>query len=464
MKNISSRIFGTFTATCILSAALAHSVSAQVSTDDFNALKKAVDALGDKVQKLEQTHDQDQKAHEQDQQTIQQLQQQLLETKTAVTNAQQTADTVAKAQAAAPAPGSSEGPLHNVTMVGDAEVQFGKTAGQHATFQFADFAPVFLYRASDDVLFEAGFDIFLNNNSDMNGNRAPGSSTSLNLTFATLDYLVNDYMTLQAGEMLLPLGTYNERNAGWLNKIPDNPLVCDDLIPGSGVGVQLRGAVPIGESGQMATYAVYAVNGPSSGTSNSIANAGALDLAGNTGSSANWHPNPSGGGRIGWFYPWKAHYDVELGLSGQTGQWSDSGNRQWSAGVLDAALHLGPNIELKGQYVKTWVETDDLGKIGPKGYYLQAGYKLAGLNLELPYINNFELVGRYDREDDSGLFGGGVGVTKTSRYTAGMIYYFSNTLLFEADYEWWKSHGAAPQPFSTPGAPTSFVLQLSYGF
>lgn len=452
---IPSFIFGTVAAACIIGVALPQPASAQVSADDFNALKKVVEQLGDKVQKLEQTHEQDQKTHQQDQQVIQQLQQQLGETKTAVTNAQQTADSVAKAQAANPAVNASQGPLHNVTMVGDAEVQFGKTSGQHGAFTLADFAPVFLYRASDDVLFEAGFDIINNNNAGPP--RAPGYSTSVNLTFATLDYLLNDYMTLEAGQMLLPLGTYSERGAGWLNKIPDDPLVRDDLLPQTGTGVQLRGAVPVGESGQMITYAVYGDNGPSSGTGTATAT-GDLDLAGNVGDTPNWHNSPSGGGRFGWFYPWKPHSDFELGLSGQTGAWSDSGNRSWSAAVVDAALHLGPNIEVKGEYIDTWVETDDAGKLRPDGWWIQAGYKLAGLNLEMPYINNVELVSRYDRENDDGLTAGGAAATKTDRYTAGGVYYFSNTLLFEADYEWLISHGLAPLP------PNRFILQLSYGF
>lgn len=456
MKFISP-IIGTVAGVCVMATALPQSASAQVSTDDFNALKKAVDQLNDKLEKVEQTNSQDQ-------QIIQQLQQQLGQTQAAVTNAQQTADQVAKDQAALPAPGASQGPLHNVTMVGDAEFQFGKIAGQHATAALADFAPIFLYRANDDILFEAGFDIMLNNNTDVNGNRAPGSSTSVSLSFATLDYLVNDYVTLEAGQILLPLGTYSERNAGWLNKIPDDPLVRDDLLPESGAGLELRGSLPVGDSGQMVTYAVYGVNGPSSGASNSIATAGSLDLAGNVGDTPNWHSNPSGGGRIGWFFPLKPHYDFELGLSGQIGEWSDSGDREWSAGVVDAALHLGENIEIKGEYINTWVQTDDLGMINPKGEYVQASYKLAGLGLEMPYINNVELVGRYDRENDDGLFGGGAGNTKTERYTAGLVYYLSNTLLVEADYEWWHSEGASPQPFNYPGAPNSFVAQLSYGF
>ena len=45
---------------------------------------------------------------------------------------------------------------------------------------------------------------------------------------------------------------------------------------------------------------------------------------------------PSEGGRIGWFYPWKPHYDIELGLSGQTGEWNTDG-KLWQAGVIDAA-------------------------------------------------------------------------------------------------------------------------------
>ena len=80
---------------------------------------------------------------------------------------------------------------------------------------------------------------------------------------------------------------------------------------------------------------------------------------------------------------------------------------------------------------------------------MQAGYKLAGLNLELPVINNVELVNRYDSIHD------GLG-TRTRRYTLGYIYYFSNTLLFEGDYEFLHS--------TDPTVKDQLVLQLSYGF
>jgi hypothetical protein len=163
------------------------------------------------------------------------------------------------------------------------------------------------------------------------------------------------------------------------------------------------------------------------------------------------HSDPSGGGRIGWFVPFKAHTDLELGVSGQTGQWDNNGQKNWSALVIDAALHITPYFEAKGEYINTWQETADMGTVRPRGWWVQAGYKLAGLNLDLPVVNDLELMGRFDNLND------GLGTT-TDRVTAGFVYYLSNTLLFEGDYEFVHSRGGPAA--ATPG----LILQLSYGF
>ena len=114
---------------------------------------------------------------------------------------------------------------HNFMMLGDAEFQYAKTAGQHGAFLLADFAPIFLYRGGDNILFEAGFDTTLAE--QRRAGHDSGYTTSFDLSFAQLDYVMNDYMTLCAGDLLLPLGTYTERGAGWLNKIPDDPLAVE---------------------------------------------------------------------------------------------------------------------------------------------------------------------------------------------------------------------------------------------
>jgi hypothetical protein len=429
-----------------------------VTDEQFQALQQQMQQQSQQIEDL-------QKARQEDQQEIQKLKEQigatqkttdetekkLDDTQKKVEETQQTAaaaaEAAAKVQPTVPVP--SEGILatHNVSLVGDAEVQFGKTEGQHSTFVLADFAPIFLYRAGDNVLFEAGFDIGLHNNFDSSGNRQAGSSTSVDMSFATLDYLFNDYVTLVAGEMLLPLGTYSERGAGWLNKFPDDPLP-RVVLPENGIGVQLRGSKAVGDSGQMVTYAIYGVNGPSS--ADGTGDATALDLGGNVGDTANWHSDPSAGGRIGWFYPWKAHYDVELGVSGQSGTWDDAGKQLWSATVVDAAVHLSPYFETKGEWIYTWEETDDRGTIAPRGWWVQVGYKLGGLELELPMINSLELVYRYDTVRD------GLG-TETDRNSVGCVYYITNTFQFEGDYEF--VHSTDPQQ-----ANNQLILQLSYGF
>lgn len=435
--------------------AFASSALAAVSDDEFNTLKDLVTKQGQRLDQLEKDHQADQeklqqsqKVHEQDQQQIQKLQQQLDQTQKTADSAQQKAEAAAQVQPVHPVP---EGPsaTHNFTMVGDAEVQFGKVDGSHSAFALADFAPIFLFRARDNILFEAGFDINLQNN-------APGSSgatTSIGLSFAQLDYLFNDYATFVGGYMVLPLGTYSERAAGWLNKIPDDPLP-RDLLPGAGAGAQVRGAIGLGDSGQHLTYAVYGANGP--GSVDGSGNHDMLDLDGNVGIKSdgtygNLHGSPSAGGRVGWFYPFKPHYDFEIGLSGQTGPWDNAGNRLWSAGVFDAAVHIGPYAEIKGEYINSWVETDDIGTFKPHGWWIQGAYKLSGLHLELPVINNVELVGRYDTIND------GLGVNG-DRYTFGYVYYFSNTLLFEGDYE------VAKSATSDDLKHNRLVFQLSYGF
>ncbi|MGA3283803.1 MAG: hypothetical protein ABSD57_05010 [Verrucomicrobiota bacterium] len=461
-----SIILSVAAAGCAMGLVLPPRAAAVVSDEDFNALKSQVQQLNDQVQELKREHQQDGITHNEDQMKIQQLQQQLGETQVLATNAAQKAEAAAKIQPVYPVPSGAMSALHNFTMVGDAEVQFGKTEGSHSGFMLADFAPIFLYRAGDNILFEAGFDVTLQNSAVPLSDGSTGNGdagTSVSLSFAQLDYLYNDYVTLVAGYMVLPLGTYSERAAGWLNKIPDDPLAVD-FLPGAGAGAQLRGSIPVGDSGQMVTYSVYGANGPSS--VDGTGKATTTDASGNTipnislngnigvnadGSSGSLNGDPSGGGRIGWFYPWKPHYDVELGISGQAGPWDNAGQYLWSAAVLDAALHISPYFEAKGEYINTWQETSDAGTLRARGWWAQVAYKLAGLNLDYPVVNDLELVGRYDGVND------GVG-TKTDRYTMGYVYYLTSTLLFEGDYEFLHSRGPNALPSN------QFILQLSYGF
>ena len=223
----------------------------------------------------------------------------------------------------------------------------------------ADFAPIFLFRANDNILFEAGFDVTLQNQQYRFERPNPMAAVqpSVSLSFAQLDYLLNDYVTVVAGYMVLPLGTYSERAAGWLNKIPDDPLA-RRFPAGQWCGRPVAGRCADRTVGTDAhLFRLWRQRAVVNGSEPRRLLAIDLDLGGNVGgcTTPNLHGNPSGGGRIGWFYPWKAHYDIELGVSGQSGVWDNAGNRLWSAAVVDAAMHIGPYFEVKGEYINTWV-------------------------------------------------------------------------------------------------------------
>ena len=116
-------------------------------------------------------------------------------------------------------------------------------------------------------------------------------------------------------------------------------------------------------------------------------------------------------------------------------------------------LHIGPYVEVKGEYINTWQQTADVGNIQPSGWWVQAGYKLAGLNLDAPDVNNLEMVGRYDTANDA------QGST-TDRYTAGWSITSRTRCCSRVTTNGCISHG-----LNAHGLPSSqFIVQLSYGF
>ena len=121
---------------------------------------------------------------------------------------------------------------------------------------------------------------------------------------------------------------------------------------------------------------------------------------------------------------------------------------------MDASLHLGANFELKGEYIHTGTGATTSERSIRKDGGCRRDIRWPGLNLDLPFINNLELVNRYDRIHD------GLG-NRSQRYTIGYIYYLSNTLLFEGDYEFLHSNDPiAAQP--TPVPAFLWVLRPSY--
>ena len=206
----SSKIIGALVAGGLMSGALAPRASAAITDEQFNQLKDLVTQQGQDIQKqdqridqLEKIHDQDQKTHDQDQQKIRDLEKQLDETHSIATNAAQTAEAAAQAQPAAPAgPPAS----HNFSMVGDAEFQFGKDRlfAQHV--YHGGFRAHLSLSGPGRISSLRRVSMCMLQNGQQQTVGGGGSSTSVNMSFGTIDYLLNDYATLEAGDMLLAPG------------------------------------------------------------------------------------------------------------------------------------------------------------------------------------------------------------------------------------------------------------------
>jgi len=114
------------------------------------------------------------------------------------------------------------------------------------------FAPIFLFKHSDKLMFEAELEFGLENN-----------ELEIGLEYADVMYVLNKNMTIRAGKFLLPFGTFMERlHPAWINRLPTRPLGFghDGIAPASGIGVELRGAFDLG--GPTLNYSVYSTNGP----------------------------------------------------------------------------------------------------------------------------------------------------------------------------------------------------------
>jgi hypothetical protein len=315
---------------------------------------------------------------------------------------------------------------------GTFEARNGSVSNFSATFN-----PIFLWELSPKILFESRLEI-----------EPSGSGTNLELEYAEVTYLLNDYVTLGAGQFLSPSNVFVERlEALWINKLPDRPLaVYDGILPERSFGFQVRGGVPIGPT--RANYAFYVSNGPNL---NVFApdRAGTLDF--NNFSDNN--DDKAFGGRVG-FLPVPG---VEVGYGFETAKPGTQGSsfadvRSFLQSVdlnvtRDSDLLKG-RIDLRAQYA--WSEVDHavydpdgaLG-FGPlaftskrDGGYAQVAYRPTKVDGD--FVRNLELIFRWDHLSRAPS---GLGAPEEERWTFGLDYWLGPGTVLKAAYEWDNPRG-----------------------
>jgi hypothetical protein len=321
-------------------------------------------------------------------------------------------------------------------LAGFADATFVSRNGSVSNFS-ATFNPIFLWQLSPKLLFEGRLEI-----------EPSGSGTNLQLEYAQLTYLLNDYIAFGAGEFLSPSNVFVERfEALWINKLPDRPLaVYDGILPERSFGLQVRGGIPLGPL--RANYAFYVSNGPNLNAFDA-ARAGTLEF--NNFSDNN--DDKAVGGRIG-FLPLPG---VEVGYGFETAK---PGTARSSFGQVRSFLQsvdlnitrnsdlLKGRIDLHAQYA--WSEVDravydptgDLG-FGPlsfesrrDGGYAQIAYRPTMAPVE--FFRNLELIVRWDHLSRAPS---GLGAPQEERWTLGLDYWLWPNTALKLAYEWDNPHG-----------------------
>jgi hypothetical protein len=405
--------------------------------EEFRAVQQQMQQQAEEIKDLK-------KGRVEDQKEIQGLKEKIGATDQKVEEAQKTAtETAAKVQPVGPVVSEEAAAQRNFLITGGMDVLYQKHEGEDGSFFLNHFNPILLFRATDKVLAEGSLEMSVQGD----------GTAEVNLEYATIDYMFNDYITFLAGRFLQPIGVVREKiDAAWINKLPILPLTeADDtaLFAENDIGLQARGAFHVCDPVTM-TYALFIGNGPGDNGPGTLP-------AFNTGASANGNPN--GGGRLALFYPWAAHNDIEVGVSGETGPYSADGKQLWSVFAVDAALHLSPNFEARGEFIQTWQDNTGLATTDRAGWWAQAAYKLAGLDLEWPMINNVEAVFRVGEEHQQG--------GHVYEYDLGLNYHITNTLIVKGAYSFFVSN---LHSFVNPDGDTlnlnrnAFTLQAVYGF
>jgi len=318
----------------------------------------------------------------------------------------------------------------------------------------ATFNPIFLWKMSDRLLFEGELELELE-----------GSETSTALEMAHISYLLNDYMTIGAGKFLNPGDYFVERqHMAWVNKLPDKPLaVYDGLMPESLVGVQVRGAIPVGPT--KIGYAFFAANAPTLTTTPADpANPIELGtLSFDNFDNSNGHI--SAGGRVG-FYPMP---ELEIGYGFQTAAVAPRGTDVRAllqsvdlTYVRDSDILKG-TVNLHGQWVWSHVDrytydASGSGGFGPltftnnrNGGYAQLAYRPS--KLENIVLKNLEPVVRYDMINQKKT---PVGFDER-RFTLGLNYWLGASTVVKVAYEFDRQNGTGQNG-------NAFFTQFDLGF
>jgi hypothetical protein len=296
-------------------------------------------------------------------------------------------------------------------------------------FQFEEYTPWFLLQLNKRMLVSAEISF------DQSGASALGQ--------AQLDIFLNNWLTADIGYFLAPIGFWSERlDPRWINKLPDIPLVMQQVIPDglTLAGLQFRGAKYLFRSPFKLDYSVFITNGlgvPGMGKAADWYDLGAL--VGTTGSVNN---AMAYGARLALWVPTLGiNFGVSEFVNAPYGKQNGAIISIWQPyfnyhrGNWDVRFEYGQNYEETKQFIGT--------NINRTGLYAQIAYR--DYQSIHKHLQRLEYVFRFS----DAMFGGIKQKTITpdmfsppssapvdrNQYTLGINYYLYASTIVKLAYE-----------------------------
>jgi len=324
-----------------------------------------------------------------------------------------------------------------VHLAGYGDATYSDAEDTNAAFSGARFNPIFHYQYKDILLFESELEFEIGED----------GGTEVALEYLTIDYLLNDYMTVIGGKFLSPLGQFRQNmHPSWINKLPSAPpgFGHDQAAPNAELGLQARGGFPLGENSMYANYAVYVGNGPVLMIDDIT---GEIDEISSGGRTSNNDDEFVFGGRIG-FLPIPM---LEVGFSGATGKVAGvnepDSTRDYDVYGVDFAFNRN-NLRVRGEYIMQDVGAN-AGSAAPESASWEAWYTQVSYRF-LPTA--FEGIVRYSDYDSPN------NSQDQQQWALGINYLFAPNAMAKFAYNFNDGENGSVTDNS------GFQLQLSYGF
>lgn len=320
---------------------------------------------------------------------------------------------------------------------GYADVGYASRKRGPRSFNLVSFNPIFHFQYKENLFFEGELETQL----------LPDGSADMALEYGTLNYFLNDYVTVFGGKFLSPIGFFRQNlHPSWINKFASTPpgFGHDGAAPSSDVGAGVRGGFHLGS--MKANYALYVGNGARLELNAAGDEIEAIEAEGSV-------SNPSRslmvGGRLG-LHPWP---NLQLGISAggskvavETAAGVEP-RRSYRVGGADFAYQLR-GLDLRGEYVRQRVG-DLETSVAPAGgrwsaRYLQAAYRFPGTGWE-PVLRWGRFVSPHQDQ-------------KQKQFGVGLNYWAAASAVLKLGFE--RNRGLA----GTANNENRLLLQFAHGF